>query len=103
MEILSAADYIFGMRDQGAPTSSSRTLSFHSPYILSSLLLCAYATAHDAQPTGGVETPVRVDPKHPINIGENYPAESKRKGEEETAWFESKSTPTASFALHNSY
>ena len=74
--------YTFGMRDQGAPTSSSRTLSFHSPYILSSLLLCAYATAHDAQPTGGVETPVRVDPKHPINIGENYPAESKRKGEE---------------------
>jgi TonB family protein len=34
------------------------------------------------QPSGGVETPVRVDPKHPIKIGENYPAESRRKGEE---------------------
>jgi outer membrane biosynthesis protein TonB len=57
-------------------------LSFHGPYILSSLLLCASTTAQDMQPTGGVETPVRVDPKHPIKIGENYPAESRRKGEE---------------------
>jgi TonB family protein len=60
----------------------TRMLSFRMPYILSSLLIYGSATPQDAQPTPHVETPVRVDPKRPIKLGENYPALSRKKGEE---------------------
>jgi TonB family protein len=56
--------------------------SFRTPYILSSLLISATATSQDIQSTAHVETPVRVDPKHPIKLGEYYPALSKKRGEE---------------------
>jgi TonB family protein len=67
---------------QGATMNIMRILSFRMPYILSSLLIYGSATPQDVQPTPRVETPVRVDPKHPIKLGENYPALSRKKGEE---------------------
>jgi TonB family protein len=60
----------------------ARRPSFQVPCILSSLLIYGSATPQDVQSTARVETPVRVDPKHPIKIGENYPALSRKKGEE---------------------
>ena len=60
----------------------ARMLSFRLPCILSGLSICGSAIPQDVQPTPPVETPVRVDPKHPIRIGENYPALSRKKGEE---------------------
>jgi len=70
------------MSAQGTTANSRRVLSFQGCGILSSLLLCGSAIAQDMLPAGGVETPVRVDPKHPIRLGDNYPALSKKKGEE---------------------
>jgi TonB family protein len=60
----------------------TRMLSFRVPYILSSVLIYGTATPQDIQSTAHIETPVRVDPKHPIKIGENYPALSRKRGEE---------------------
>jgi len=60
----------------------TRMLSFRMPFILSSLLIYGSAAPQDVKPTPRVETPVRVDPKHPIKLGENYPALSRKKGEE---------------------
>jgi TonB family protein len=60
----------------------ARIVLLRMPYILAGLFLHGPANSQDAQTTLGVETPVRGDPKHPFTIGENYPAESKVKGEE---------------------
>lgn len=57
-------------------------LMFRVPCILLGVLIIGSATAQDVQPASPVETPVRLDPKHPIRVGENYPALSKKNKEE---------------------
>jgi TonB family protein len=69
-------------RFKGTTMNVARMLSFRMPCILSGLLIYGSANPQDAQPTPPVETPVRVDPEHPIRIGENYPALSRKKGEQ---------------------
>ena len=67
--------------------NTPRVSNFGLCYIAATLLLCGPAAPQDSQPTASqsppaVETPIRVDPRHPIRIGENYPTDSKGHREE---------------------
>jgi protein TonB len=57
-------------------------LSIRVRRVLLGVLIFGSAAAQDVQPASPVETPARVDPKHPIRIGENYPSLSKKNKEE---------------------
>jgi TonB family protein len=61
--------------------NTTRMISSRGSCVLWSLTLFGFATAQDVT-SSHVETPVRVDPKHPIRLGDNYPALSKKSGEE---------------------
>jgi TonB family protein len=60
----------------------TRLLSFRLPYVLVTLFNFGSATSQDLPSTTSVETPVRADPKHPINLSEGYPEQSRKNGEE---------------------
>jgi TonB family protein len=45
-------------------------------------LIPLISSAQDAEMHAAVTTKVRPDPAHPVRLGENYPAESKRRHEE---------------------
>jgi protein TonB len=45
-------------------------------------LIPLISPAQDAEMHAAVTTKVRSDPAHPVRLGENYPAESKRRNEE---------------------
>jgi TonB family protein len=67
--------------------NSARISTLGLCYIPATLVLSGSAIPQDSQPTASpsppvVETPIRVDPRHPIKIGENYPTDSKGHREE---------------------
>jgi TonB family protein len=63
------------------PLKIAKTLSPGTIVVVTGLLSGGPAAPQDAPPTPAVETPARVDPAHPIRLGESYPRESLRYGE----------------------